>query len=72
MVQPEQQWRPPTQYEQGAAKENNNSERKEREEEEEEEDDDENEEGDLESVEDEGGNRYEIATNKLSSVDTVE
>ncbi|XP_040862158.1 trihelix transcription factor GT-2 [Glycine max] len=78
MVQPEQQWRPPSQYEQGAAKENNNNERKEREEEEEdeeeeeEEEEDENEEGDLESVEDEGGNRYEIATNKLSSVDTVE
>jgi len=79
MVQPEQQWRPPSQYEQGAAKENSESEyeRKEREEEEEEDDEeeveeDENEEGDLESVEDEGGNRYEIATNKLSSVDTVE
>ncbi|CAJ1976949.1 unnamed protein product [Sphenostylis stenocarpa] len=77
MVQPEQQWRPPSQYEQGAVKENNESEyvRKEREEEEEEDDeveDDGNEEGDLESVEDEGGSRYEIATNKLSSVDTVE
>ncbi|TKY51401.1 Trihelix transcription factor GT-2 [Spatholobus suberectus] len=73
-VQPEQQWRPPSQYEQGAVKENNESqyERKEREEEEEEEEDDDNEEGDLESVEDEGGSRYEIATNKLSSVDTVE
>ncbi|XP_027366244.1 trihelix transcription factor GT-2-like [Abrus precatorius] len=76
MVQPEQQWRPPSQYEE---KENNESqyETKEREEEDAEEfeeedddDDDDNEEG--ESVEDEGGNRYEIATNKLSSVDTVE
>jgi len=78
MVQPEQQWRPPSQYEHGAAKENSESEheRKEREEEEEEDDEeveeDENEEGDLESVEDEGGSRYEIETNKLSSVDAVE
>ncbi|RDX72135.1 Trihelix transcription factor GT-2 [Mucuna pruriens] len=74
MVQPEQQWRPPSQYEQGVVKEND--ERKEREgeeeEDEEEEEEEDNEEGDLESVEDEGGSRYEIATNKLSSVDTVE
>ncbi|KAK7391259.1 hypothetical protein VNO78_19672 [Psophocarpus tetragonolobus] len=77
MVQPEQQWRPPSQYEQGAAKENDESgyERTEREDEEgedDEEEEDDNEEGDLESVEDEGGSRYEIATNKLSSMDTVE
>ncbi|KOM35884.1 hypothetical protein LR48_Vigan02g203400 [Vigna angularis] len=78
MVQPEQQWRPPSQYEQGGVKENSESEYERKEREEEEEDDDEeveeneNEEGDLESVEDEGGSRYEIATNKLSSVDTVE
>ncbi|XP_061345155.1 trihelix transcription factor GT-2-like [Gastrolobium bilobum] len=80
MVQPEQQWRPPPQYEQsedGLMKENNNGgeyETKEREEQdtEEEEDDDDDEEGDDNMEEDEGGNRYEMATNKLSSVDTVE
>ncbi|XP_020232124.1 trihelix transcription factor GT-2 [Cajanus cajan] len=79
MVQPEQQWRPPSEYEQGAAKESNEGqyERRDREEEDEEEEEqeeleDDNEEGDLESVEDEGDSRYEIATNKLSSVDTVE
>ncbi|KAK7279835.1 hypothetical protein RJT34_24893 [Clitoria ternatea] len=72
MVQPEQQWRPPSQYEEAAVKENHEKEREEEEGEEEDmdEDDDDMEEGD--SMENEGGSRYEIATNKLSSVDTVE
>ena len=83
MVQPEQQWRPPPQYEhqpldEGIANEENTNQHQEKEaqeaqeEEEEEEyvDDDVEEDGD--SVEDEGANRYEITTNKLSSVDTVE
>ncbi|XP_057422927.1 trihelix transcription factor DF1-like [Lotus japonicus] len=69
MVQPEQQWRPPPQYEESVKK---NDETKEREQEEEEEDYDE-EEGEGDSMEEDGGgNRYEIVTNKLSSVDTVE
>ncbi|MED6201478.1 hypothetical protein PIB30_095482 [Stylosanthes scabra] len=79
MVQPEQQWRPPPQNHQDKNDNNDESRKREREydeEEEEEEDDDgvlDNEDdGDGDSAEDEGANRYEIATNKLSSVDTVE
>ncbi|KAI4352977.1 hypothetical protein L6164_007177 [Bauhinia variegata] len=81
MVQPEQEWRPPPQYEQQQAMEEgmvgeNASEYQEKErddhEDEEEEDDDMGE--DEDSVEDEegGAGSYEIATNKLASVDTVE
>ena len=93
MVQPEQQWRPPPQYEHHdgqmeeghVVKDNNNNachqheakkrEREEAEDDEEEEVDDDNgddaEDDDGDSVDDEGASRYEIATNKLSSVDTV-
>ncbi|MED6187769.1 hypothetical protein PIB30_079613 [Stylosanthes scabra] len=82
MVQPEQQWRPPPPQEQ-KDKNNNNvsschqeddeSRKREREydqEEEEEEEDDDGVLDDGDSAEDEGGNnRFEIATNKLSSVE---
>ncbi|KAK2404397.1 trihelix transcription factor DF1 [Trifolium repens] len=78
MVQPEQQWRPPTQDEEANVVKKNINEAKEDEDDGDVDDDDENmddyEDGDS-MEEDEGGvsSRYEVVTtNKLSSMDTVE
>lgn len=78
MVQPEQQWRPPTTFEEGAVVKKNVDEAKEEDDngdvdDEEDENMDEYEDGDS-MEEDEGGvsSRYEVVTtNKLSSMDTV-
>ncbi|XP_004496472.1 trihelix transcription factor GT-2-like [Cicer arietinum] len=81
MVQPEQQWRPPTtitttQYDEEEKKKKNSNEVEAKEEDYDDNDDDEYDEGDSmeEEEEDEGGvnSRYEVMTNKLSPVDTVE
>ncbi|XP_061373073.1 trihelix transcription factor DF1-like [Gastrolobium bilobum] len=69
MVQPEQQWRPP--LEAGIAKENA-SQYQENEKEEEEEDDVDEDENGARSVEEGGASGYDIVTNKLSSMGTVE
>ncbi|OIW06591.1 hypothetical protein TanjilG_03985 [Lupinus angustifolius] len=74
MVQPEQQWRPPSETE---LNENNGDKEREMEDAEEGdsmEDDKDDGEEDVDSMEEdkEGDNGYEIATNKISSVDTVE
>jgi hypothetical protein len=78
MVQPEQQWRPPTQDEEANVVKKNINEAKEDEDDGDVDDEDENmddyEDGDS-MEEDEGGvsSRYEVVTtNKLSSIDTVE
>ncbi|KAL1319523.1 hypothetical protein HN51_071790 [Arachis hypogaea] len=68
MVQPEQQWRPPPE----SNKDNNNESNEEEEEEEYDDDGVEEEEEDSVGEEEEGLNRYQIVTNKVSSVDTVE
>lgn len=76
MVQPEQQWRPPTQYEEPHVVKKNNNEEKEDDngdvDDEEDENMDDYEDGDS-MEEDEGGvsSRYEVVTNKLPSMNTV-
>ncbi|KAE9589099.1 putative transcription factor MYB family [Lupinus albus] len=74
MVQPEQQWRPPTENE---LTENNGDKKRVREDAEkgdsmEDDKDDGEEDGDSMEKDEEGDNGYEITTNKLPSVDTVE
>ncbi|CAL0320497.1 unnamed protein product [Lupinus luteus] len=74
MVQPEQQWRPPSENE---LNENNGDKKRERGDAEEgnsmeDDKDDGEEDGDSMEEDEEGDNGYEITTNKLSSVDTVE
>lgn len=78
MVQPEQQWRPPTTFEEGDVVKKNVDEAKEEDDngdvdDDEDENMDEYEDGDS-MEEDEGGvsSRYEVVTtNKLSSMDTI-